>query len=312
MLSRPGWAGAVLAGLLTVGAVQATAFAGGGKVVCNDKGWCRVVADDTQTTPGKGGGDGKQASDGGGSAKKPKCYDSNMVSDTPVPCHLDGLGDWVNGMNCYFQVAKPQPPAGDPRWEGHDPKDGAVYDAYCPDNPNRTAQWFAQPPNGGAAVDPEVLAREAVKKMRLLGPDIASPRAAGKYTVGVPMWMWVNQSATTYGPQPASASAGGVTVTATAKVSQIVWQMGDGATVTCHGPGTVYQASTGMAESPTCGHVYAKTSAASGGGKYQLTATSTWSINWEVTAGGGGQTGQLTQTQQSQMQVAIGEVQVVR
>ncbi|MBL1109401.1 ATP/GTP-binding protein [Streptomyces sp. 5-8] len=156
------------------------------------------------------------------------------------------------------------------------------------------------------------MAREAVKKMRLLGPDIASPRLAGKYTVGVPMWMWVNQSPTTYGPQSASASAGGVTVTATAKVSQIVWQMGDGATVTCQGPGTVYQASAGMTESPTCGHVYAKTSAVASGGTYRLTATSTWAINWEVTAGGGGQSGQLTQTQQSQMQVAIGEVQVVR
>jgi hypothetical protein len=67
-----------------------------------------------------------------------------------------------------------------------------------------------------------------------------------------------------------------------------------------------------MAQSPTCGHVYAKTSAAASGGKYQLTATSTWTINWAVTAGGGGQTGQLTQIQQSQMQVAVGEVQVIR
>ncbi|WP_371666381.1 ATP/GTP-binding protein [Streptomyces sp. NBC_00289] len=311
MLIRRAAAGAVVATFALLASGQTVAYAGGGKVVCDQTGRCRVVADDTQATPGKGG-DGKQASDGGGSTKKPKCYDSNMISDTQVPCHLDGLGDWVNGMNCYFQVAKPQPPAGDPRWEGHDSKDGAVYDAYCPDNPNRTAQWFAQPPGGGAAVDPEVLAREAVKKMRLLGPDIASPRAAGKYTVGVPMWMWVSRSATTYGPQSASASAGAVTVTATAEVSQIVWEMGDGATVTCHGPGTVYRASAGMAESPTCGHVYSKTSATASGGEYRLTATSTWTINWTVTAGGGGQTGQLTQTQQSQMQVAVGEVQVVR
>ncbi|WP_460120339.1 hypothetical protein [Streptomyces phaeofaciens] len=57
--------------------------------------------------------------------------------------------------------------------------------------------------------------------MKLAGPDIASPRATGKYLVGMPMWMWVNQSATTYGPNTASASAGGVTVTATAKVSKI-------------------------------------------------------------------------------------------
>ncbi|MET7456259.1 ATP/GTP-binding protein [Streptomyces sp. NPDC005574] len=307
MLSWRLVAGAVLASLVISGATEVVAYAGG-KVVCNEKGLCRVVADDTATTSGKGGR-GEHASTG--ETAKPACYD-DRVGHHPVPCNLKDFGDWVNGRNCYFKQADPQPPSGDPRWEGHDPDDGTVFDSYCPDNPEMTSQWFAQPPGGGAAVDPEVLAREAVRKMRLRGPDIASPRAAGKYTVGVPVWMWVNQKATTYGPQSASASAGGVTVTATAKVSQIVWRMGDGTTVTCRGPGTVYRASVGMSESPTCGHVYSKTSAAAQGGRYQLTATSTWAINWEVTAGGGGQNGQLTQTQQSQMHVTTGEVQVVR
>ncbi|MFF9818920.1 ATP/GTP-binding protein [Streptomyces sp. NPDC014006] len=157
-------------------------------------------------------------------------------------------------------------------------------------------------------IDPAVLAQRAVDSMTLLGPAIASPRAAGQYTVGVPMWMWVNQSATTYGPNSASASAGGVTVTATAKVSKIVWQMGDGSAVTCTGPGTPYKASTGMTESPTCGHVYSKSSASTSGGKYRVTATSTWTVNWE----GGGETGQLSEVRQSNVQVAVGEVQVVR
>lgn len=146
--------------------------------------------------------------------------------------------------------------------------------------------------------------------MKLAGPDVVSPRAAGKYTVGVPVWMWVNQSATTYGPNSASATAGGVTVTATAQVSLIVWHMGDGTTVTCTGPGTPYAASAGMAESPTCGHMYSTTSASQASGKYKLTATSTWTINWQVA--GGGQTGQLTENRQTQTQVAIGELQVVR
>lgn len=156
--------------------------------------------------------------------------------------------------------------------------------------------------------NPQELAQQAVDSMTLLGPAIASPRAAGKYTVGVPMWMWVNQSATTYGPNTASASAGGVTVTATAKVSKIVWTMGDGASVTCNGPGAPYQASEGMAESPTCGHVYSKTSAGAGDGKFPVTATSTWTIDWQ----GGGQAGQLTEIRQTNVQVAIGELQVVR
>jgi hypothetical protein len=39
-----------------------------------------------------------------------------------------------------------------------------------------------------------------------------------------------------------------------------------------------------------------------------VTATSTWTINWQ----GGGQAGQLTEVRQTNVQVAVGEVQVVR
>ncbi|MGW3312052.1 ATP/GTP-binding protein [Streptomyces sp. NPDC001073] len=307
MLSRRVLAGVVLVALLSLASREATAYADGGKVVCNERGLCRVVADDTISTPGQAS-DSKQASDG--NAAKPTCYD-NLVGNRSVSCYLKDFGYWANGRNCYFQQADPQPPAGDSRWEGHDPAEGVVYDAYCPDNPNMTSQWFAQPPAGEVAVDPAVLALEAVRKLTLRGPAIASPRAAGAYTVGVPVWMWVNQSATTYGPQSASATAGAVTVTATAKVSKIVWRMGDGATVTCTGPGTVYAGSAGMTESPTCGHRYTTTSAGADRGRFQVTAASTWTVDWQVTVGGG-ETGQLTEVRQTQTQVAIGELQVVR
>jgi hypothetical protein len=56
--------------------------------------------------------------------------------------------------------------------------------------------------------------------------------------------------------------------------------------------------------------MYSTTSASQASGKYKLTATSTWAINWQV-AGSGGQTGQLTENRQTQTQVAIGELQVV-
>ncbi|WP_327187956.1 ATP/GTP-binding protein [Streptomyces sp. NBC_01334] len=154
------------------------------------------------------------------------------------------------------------------------------------------------------------MAEQAVAKMQLSGPDIASPRANGKYVVGVPMWMWVNTSPTTFGPNSASATAGGVTVLATARVTKIVWAMGDGSAVTCNGAGTPYAASDGMQESPTCGHTYARTSASQTGGRFTVTATSTWTVDWQVN--GGGESGQLVETRQSQMQVAMGEVQVVR
>ncbi|MFF8847607.1 ATP/GTP-binding protein [Streptomyces sp. NPDC015127] len=214
-------------------------------------------------------------------------------------------------VKCRYTKIAPKPPAEHPAWKGKAPEKNDLYFMECSDGGDNNPDGFIVVPEGQPPVPqvaPQELAQRAVDSMTLLGPDIASPRAAGKYTVGVPMWMWVNQSATTYGPNTARASAGGVTVTATAKVSKIVWQMGDGASVACNGPGTPYQASEGMAESPTCGHVYSKTSAGAQDAKYQVTATSTWSIDWQ----GGGQAGQLTEIRQTNVQVAVGELQVVR
>ncbi|MGW2103734.1 ATP/GTP-binding protein [Streptomyces olivaceoviridis] len=253
---------------------------------------CEVAVDVTGQAGGQEGGSGGTEESGGGSG-------SASGDD----------GKYANV--CTYKLADPQPPAGSLDWEGHEPGDGAVYEQSCTRNGGDLTiirmVWQADPPEQ-EALDPAVLAQRAVDSMTLLGPDIASPRAAGKYTVGVPMWMWVNQSATTYGPNTASASAGGITVTATAKVSKIVWTMGDGSSVTCNGPGTPYTSSQDMPESPTCGHVYSKASAGAPSGKFSVTATSTWTINWQ----GGGQAGQLTEVRQTNVQVAVGEVQVVR
>ncbi|MGA5277853.1 ATP/GTP-binding protein [Streptomyces cellulosae] len=264
---------------------------GGGGIECGLYD-CEVEVD----VPGQGGG---QAGGSGG-------------TDGTGGSGLSDSGDPTDKTVCVYKLADPQPPAGSLDWQGHEPGDGAVYEQTCgwggvDGDVIVRMVWLADPPPQ-ETVDPAVLAQRAVDSMTLLGPDIASPRVAGKYTVGVPMWMWVNRSATTYGPNTASASAGGITVTATAKVSKIVWKMGDGASVTCNGPGTPYTSSEGMAESPDCGHVYSKTSAGAQNGKFPVTATSTWTINWQ----GGGQAGQLTEVRQTNVQVAVGEVQVVR
>ncbi|WP_234331776.1 hypothetical protein [Streptomyces sp. NRRL S-455] len=54
--------------------------------------------------------------------------------------------------------------------------------------------------------------------------------------------------------------------------------------------------------------MYSKTSAGARNGKFPVIATSTWTIDWQ----GGGEAGQLTEIRQSNVQVAIGELQVVR
>jgi hypothetical protein len=134
--------------------------------------------------------------------------------------------------------------------------------------------------------------------MKLVGPKVASPRAAGTYVVGMPMWMWVEPSPTTYGPSTATATAGGVTVSATAKVTRVSWDMGDGSPpVVCNGPGTKYTAGMGKAVSPDCGHVYTATSP-SAGGRFRGMATATWTVDWQV-IGATGDTGQLTEIRET-------------
>lgn len=214
---------------------------------------------------------------------------------------------------CTRTLLDPQPPTGSAAWEGHQPGDGAVYRKQCAwtesvDGYNViTTEWSADP--AATTVDPAVLAQQAVDSMLLAGPAISSPRSDGTYTVGVPLWMWVSQSPTTWGPNTASASAGGITVTATATVSSVAWNMGDGTTVTCSGPGTPYTAARGMAPSPDCGHRYSATSAGQSGARYQGTATATWTVNWAVT--GGGRSGRLTEVRQTPFTVSVGELQVV-
>lgn len=152
----------------------------------------------------------------------------------------------------------------------------------------------------------------AVDSMNLAAIDIGivpEPRPGYVGIVGMPVWMWAaNPSPNTVGPITASASAGGITVTATARVDTITWSMGDGSTVVCQGAGTPYDESYGDAQSPDCGHVYTVTSAGEPGGKFTVAATSDWVIDWA----GAGQTGTIRMDElQRSVQIAVGEAQVL-
>ncbi|NGN63201.1 ATP/GTP-binding protein [Streptomyces sp. A7024] len=262
------------------------------------------------TDPGKDGGKkpaGQKGSTGGG--KKQKC----VVGDKPVPCYSKDFGYYSHG--CYLKKADPQPPASDPAWDGHKPGDGYVVEETCfgAGGQTQTLGWMAEAPGPGAAVDPAVLAQEALGKMTLKPADIhVAPKPGNKGVVGLPVWVWTTKSETTWGPNTASASAGGVTVTVTAKVKNIRWSMGDGSSVTCSTPGKAYKAAYGKrvpdearGECGTDG--YTQPSSTKDGGKYTITATSTWAVEWT----GGGQSGELTETRQAQAQVTIAEMQVL-
>ncbi len=230
----------------------------------------------------------------------------------PVPCSSE-YGYWSNGYPCYISLLDPQPPAGDPTWKGHEPGDGAVYNCYQPQADLLILVWSADPPpNSGAGPTPREVAQIAVKQMALRAIAIGITPEPGPNSVGIvgmPVWMWVaNPDNHTWGPITDSATAGGITVTATAKVHKITWDMGDGTKVTCRTAGTPYIASYGNQKSPDCGHTYQKSSSTKSGGKYTVTATSDWVVTWA----GAGQTGTirlngLTRT----AAIAVGEAQVL-
>lgn len=264
--------------------------------------------------------------------KRPPCavnYVCTIAGTPSEPAHAGpgggGGGDAGGGgeeatgesrYTCTYKLADPQPPDDSALWGADGRKPGvSMYIEDCVDRETgfhdvRNIFATAPPAGGGPVIDPAVVAQEAVDKMLLRGPEIGiTPKPAGKGVVGMPVYMWTATGPETYGPNVASASVGPVTVTATAKVSKIVWNMGDGKTVTCTTAGTPYKAEYGKRPSPDCGHRYSAPSSTTRSGKFHVTATSTWSIDWQVT--GGGQTGQLTETRTSSVDITVAEVQVL-
>ncbi|MBT1184752.1 ATP-binding protein [Streptomyces sp. CJ_13] len=257
---------------------------------------------------GGGGGNGGGSGEGGGSGKPEmdgKTCATGATRSGQWPCKLDGVGDFDDGTRCYVRLTDPQPPKSDPIWAGH--TDGAIYTFACMAMTNTPAtshmEWRGSNPVNTGPTAAE-LAQQAFARMRLDGAKIGSaPPAGAKGLIGMPVWLWTEQTPQTWGPQSTTAAAGGLSVTVTAKVASIAWSMGDGTTITCTKPGTPYREGLGKADSPDCGHRYSKI------GIFTITATSTWTVEWVANTG---QTGTIPDTIRTSTTTArIGELQVV-
>ncbi|MCR6488274.1 hypothetical protein M8542_36135 [Amycolatopsis sp. OK19-0408] len=166
---------------------------------------------------------------------------------------------------------------------------GAWYVYQCSGPGSRDALFRApvwipdgQAPGAAAVPSPQQLAEQARSQLRLPSPVIGSS-PAGTQLVRLPTWLWLDRAM--WQPRSATASVPAVSVTATATPTSVSWSTGDGATVTCNGPGTPFPAGgAAQATSPDCGHTYQKSSAASPGERFPVTATVSWRITW---VGGG-------------------------
>ncbi len=299
--------GAAVLVAVTVGglliALDSTPSAAGGTGSCPPEiPWCTVT--------GTGGGGGGTGGGGGGGGGSTGCsYEGHDVA-----CFEPGLGYYNSSNQCYYLREDPQPAADSPVWGTHDPTKGAFYEVTCFSGPppwgsgevGAVEEWIARPATGPT---PAELAADALAKIRLDGAAIhmaPTPGGVGGL-VGLPVWMWTTVSIHTWGPIHSSATSGALTVNITAKAAKIVWNMGDGHTVTCYSPGDAYVAADGGAASGDCGYRYTKPSYAKANGKYAITATTTWTVTWV----GGGDGGVITTTRTSNTTVRINEQQVV-
>ena len=131
-----------------------------------------------------------------------------------------------------------------------------------------------------AQVDPVVVAEQAVKQLGLASPTIEmAPPDGSPQLVGVATWLWIDPG--DWRSLTASATAGPVTTTATATPTKVVWDMGDGNTVTCDGPGTPYSASDPSATTD-CSYTWNEP------GSYEVTATIYWTVTWTAAGAPGG------------------------
>src|SRR6201999_2506 len=89
-----------------------------------------------------------------------------------------------------------------------------------------------------------------------------------------------------WGPIKVGKTDGGITVNVEADAQYVVWDMGDGHSITCQNPGTSF--SGGSADSPTCGYRYLGPSRNQPGGVYTVTATTHWLVTWAANTGDGG------------------------
>lgn len=213
----------------------------------------------------------------------------------------------------WCRAQDPQPPFTDPAWDGN--SEGAIYicvrpnGSLVPDPGMAFTRWLPGLPDAVSRAEAEEAARRVMASLGLTAIDLGiqprgdTPERMGY--VGWHMWLWAEEpSERQWGPVRATASDGGISVRLTARVAEMTWDMGNGDTVTCQ-RGTPWSESRTQGgrnvASPDCGYVYAED------GRYRISASSTWSVDWAAA----GYTGTLPLTLTRSTDTIVGELQAV-
>lgn len=147
----------------------------------------------------------------------------------------------------------------------------------------------ASSPSAPSGPDPAVIGRRAALTLTLPSavPVIAPSHLRNEWhinAVGQPLWISVNDPVTV---RTATMSFSGLAVTLRAVRRPLSVDLGDGTRLTCSSTSRWTPSVDPDADSPTCGHRYARRPAS---GRYTVTARATWDVTWSV----GGQSGVVT------------------
>jgi hypothetical protein len=163
--------------------------------------------------------------------------------------------------------------------------------------------WVSDATQVAAQIDPVFVAQQAVKQLAFGSPSIEmAPPDGSPQLVSVATWLWLNPG--TWQTLTATANAGTVTASATATPSKVVWDMGDGDSVTCDGPGTPYSASDPNATTD-CSYTWPQA------GSYTVTATVYWSVTWTAVGAAGGENLGLQAGPAAEVPVTVTESQAI-
>lgn len=282
--------------------------------------------------PGSGSGEGKcfiiadsagsSGSGGGGLSASGASTMTCSYRGEQVACSDPKKGSWDQTRGCYIRTAQEptnstQATQFDHLLEAHKDEGGVILGCYRPMPTGSVGDylvggytWAPAPPPAGPS--PAELAERAISQMDFAAPTIGSnppqssdPKVMG--LVGYPVGLWVaNPGESTTGPMTRSATAGAMTVTATATLVEVHFTMGDGSTERCTNVTTPWNGRP-ASETPPCGHTYTHTSAGQPNEQYPVSATAYWTIHWS----GGGQSGEQWRSFTSSTALRIGEAHVL-
>ncbi|MDQ6839167.1 MAG: hypothetical protein M3137_12765 [Actinomycetota bacterium] len=259
-----------------------------------DSGGIDAGAGDPGADGGGPGSGGHTPGGGGGGGGVPTCTADDgtvgPISYEPVPPDLlddEQKAQAANGGGWYYIFC------------------GGAVQGHGPGSNGIVAHFFPAGSPGGPPVDPAALAQQALQHTPLPTPQIGmAPDPSIPQLVNLATFLWI--PAGQWQPQTASASAGGVTSTVTATPESVTWNMGQGGSVTCDGPGAPYDPSLPDAAQPSdCKFTYPASSARAPGQTFTVTATVKWHATWTASgAVGGGDLGISQRSSSTAVRVA--------